>query len=106
MERDPLNGLTQRKSATIEEEPTTVSDVREASPVTEKPPSVTTDTIEVLQKSPVRQQGEENDEERQALELAIQRSLEDQGMSTVETKHDSPIIVESDTSDSDGSIHG
>ena len=114
MERDPLNGLTQRKSATVEDEVTTTSDIREVSPVDEKAAvdekaqSLDTHIADWTEKSPERepaverQPNEENEEERQALEMAIQRSLDDQRESTVETKNDSPIIVESDSSDSDG----
>ena len=86
MNRDPVSGLTQRRSMTNEEQPTTSSSVMKEA---EKETSGEIDFIE------------ENEEERQALELAIQRSLEDQQKPTLEVENDLSIATES-SSDSDG----
>jgi len=77
MNRDPVAGLTQRRSATSDQEPES------------KPQEIEIPT--------------ENDEERIALELAIKRSLEDQKEPIIEVKNDISITVES-PSDSDGEM--
>ncbi len=92
MNRDPVSGLTQRRSMTNEEEP--------SSSIIE--PEVKIDA----QNEPMSEINliEENDEERQALELAIKNSLEDQQKPVIEVENDLSNIVES-SSDSDGKLN-
>jgi hypothetical protein len=88
MNRDPVANLFQRRSATIDREP---------SPVKEKEVKIDSPSEQEKQSSPV----EENDEELIALELAIKRSLEDQQEPIIEVNNDISITIES-ASDSDG----
>jgi hypothetical protein len=91
MNLDPVANLFQRRSATIDREP---------SPVKEKEVKIDSPSEQEKQSSPV----EQNDEELIALELAIKRSLEDQQEPIIEVNNDISITIES-ASDSDGKLN-
>lgn len=97
MNRDPVSGLTQRRSLQNEEETEVkTDDIPEESKIersfTEKP---TTDIpTEIV-----------DDVERAEIELAIKRSLEDQQEASVEQKnHKLSDAAEHSSSDSDGNF--
>jgi hypothetical protein len=93
MNRDPVSGLSQRRSITNDEESSSSSIIEpEVKIDARKEPMIEINLIE------------ESDEERQALELAIKNSLEDQQKPIVEIKNDLSNTVES-SSDSDGKLN-
>jgi hypothetical protein len=96
MNRDPVARLSQRRSATIEHEPSSVN---------EQEIQINTQPEQEIQINTQPEQEIdftiENNEERMALELAIKRSLEDQQESIIEINNEISITVES-PSDSDG----
>ena len=91
MNRDPVSGVTQRRSMTNEEEPSSSPSIKET--------EVKTDAqIEPMNEINLI---EDNQEERLALQLAIKNSLEDQQKPVIEVENDLSNTVES-SSDSDG----
>lgn len=97
MNRDPVYGLTQRKSATTEVSNREPSPVREPSPPKERPVLLDLsfgDDKESPVKEPVVE-SKMNEEEQHDLELAIKRSLEEQSTTAKSNSDDS-------SSDSDG----
>ncbi|CAF1293158.1 unnamed protein product [Adineta steineri] len=117
MNRDPCSAFTQRRSTTIETDSIIPTNIHESSPIKEQ--SITTDASQSqLKESPIQRETHfelkkrtpieksiiqrTSYEEDIDLELAIQRSLEDQQDSIIKENNDISNIVES-SSDSDES---
>ena len=96
MYRDPVSGLTQRRSLTDDAQPEVIPDVPEESKIetkpVEKPAMNLTEEID-------------DDEERAEIELAIRISLENQPEPVIEQNENDLLDAADSSSDSDGKLH-
>lgn len=95
MNRDPVSGLTQRRSLTNDAQPEVIPDVPEESKIETKP----------AEKPAVNLTEENDDEERAEIELAIRISLENQPEPVVEQNVNDLSDAADSSSDSDGKVH-
>ena len=102
MSRDPVYGLTQRKSATTEVSNRELSPAREPSPPKERP-SILDLSFDDDKKSPIKEldvRPKMDEEEQHDLELAIKRSLE------VQQQHELSTTAKPNANDSSSDSDG